>query len=74
MMIPLLYILNSTFMTLKSIISFCLITLISFLICFAISLAILYIWGLNDDTIRAGVSILFFGTILIALMLGAFDD
>ena len=64
---------NSTLKTLKSIVSFSLITLTSFLICFAISLAILYIWGLNDDTVRACVSILFFGTILVALILGAFD-
>ena len=59
---------------LKSIVSFSLITLISFSICFAVALLILYIWGLNDDTIRAGASIMFFGTIFVALLLGAFDD
>ena len=65
---------NSTLKTLKSIVSFSLITLISFAICFAVALLILYIWGLNDDTIRAGASIMFFGTIFVALLLGAFDD
>lgn len=67
-------IMDNTLKTLKSIVSFSLITLISFAICFAVALLILYIWGLNDDTIRACVSILFFGTIFIALILGAFDD
>lgn len=67
-------IMDNTLKTLKSIVSFSLITLISFAICFAVALLILYIWGLNDDTIRAGASIMFFGTILIALILGAFDD
>lgn len=65
---------NSTLKTLKSIVSFSLITLISFSICFAVALLILYIWGLNDDTIRTCASIMFFGTIFIALLLGAFDD
>lgn len=64
---------NSKLKTVKRIVNFSFITLTSFLICFAVALLILYIWGLNDGTIRAGASVMFFGTIFIALMLGAFD-
>lgn len=57
----------------RTILSLSIITLISFAICAVIALTIIYIFGINDDTIRVCVSILFFGTIVVALMLGAFD-
>lgn len=59
---------------LRSILSFSIIIAISFAICFALALVILYVFGINDDTLRAGASIMLFGTILVALILGAFDD
>lgn len=57
----------------KSIVSLFIVTLISFGICAIVALSAVYIFGLNDTTIRFGVLMLFFGTILIALILGAFD-
>ena len=57
----------------RTILSLSIITLISFAICAVIALTIIYIFGISDDTIRVCVSILFFGTIVVALMLGAFD-
>lgn len=58
----------------STILSLSIITLVSMAICAVIALAVLYIFGISDATVRACVSILFFGTILVALMLGAFDD
>lgn len=58
----------------KSILSLCIITLISFLICFSAALLILYIFGPSDTTYRAGASILIFGSIFVAMILGAFND
>jgi len=57
----------------RTILNLGIITLISFAISAAVALAVLYIFGMNDNTIRACVSIMFFGTILVALILGAFD-
>lgn len=57
----------------RTILSLSIITLISFAICAAFALTVLYIFGISEDTIRACVSILFFGTILVALILGAFN-
>ncbi len=57
----------------RTILSLSIITLISFAICAVIALTIIYIFGINDVTIRAGACIMFFGTILVALILGAFD-
>lgn len=57
----------------RTILSLSIITLISFAICTAVALAVLYIFGINEDTIRAGACIMFFGTILVALILGASD-
>ena len=57
----------------RTILSLSIITLISFAICAVIALTIIYIFGINDDTIRACVCIMFFGTILVALILGAFN-
>ena len=53
--------------------SLSIITLISFAICAAVALAVLYIFGISENTIRTCACIMFFGTILVALMLGAFD-
>jgi hypothetical protein len=49
------------------------IVLISLAICSIVALAILYVFGINNTTLRAGACIVFFGTIIVALMLGAFD-
>ena len=57
----------------RTILSLSIITLISFSICAAVALAVLYIFGISDDTIRTCACIMFFGTILVALILGAFD-
>jgi len=57
----------------RTILSLSIITLISFAICAAVALAVLYIFGISEDTCRACACIMFFGTILVALMLGAFD-
>jgi len=57
----------------RTILSLSIITLISFAICTAFALAVLYIFGISEDTIRTCLCIMFFGTILVALMLGAFD-
>lgn len=57
----------------RTILSLSIITLISFVICAAVALAVLYIFGISEDTIRTCACIMFFGTILVALILGAFD-
>jgi len=57
----------------RTILSLSIITLISFAICAAVALAVLYIFGISENTIRTCACIMFFGTILVALMLGAFD-
>jgi len=58
----------------RAILSLSIIALISFAICAVVALAVLYIFGISEDTIRTCVCIMFFGTILVALILGAFDD
>ena len=57
----------------RAILSLSIITLISIAICAVVSLLVLYVFGINDDTIRWCASIMLFGTILVALLLGAFD-
>ncbi len=58
----------------RTILSLSIITLISFAICAAVALAVLYIFGISDGAMRACICIMFFGTILVALTLRAFDD
>lgn len=58
----------------RTILSLSIITLISFAICAVVALVILYVFGINDTTVRTCASIMIFGTILVALILGAFDD
>ena len=58
----------------RTILNLSIITLISFAICFAFALVVLYIFGIDEHTQRVCASITVFGTILVALMLGAFDD
>ena len=57
----------------RTILSLSIITLVSFAICAVITLTIIYIFGINDGTIRVCACIMLFGTILVALILGAFD-
>lgn len=58
----------------KSVVRMFIISLVSFGICAIVALTILYIFGPSDATLRFGASTLLFGTIIVALMLGAFDD
>lgn len=58
----------------KSVLSFAIICVVSLAICTVVALLVLYIFGLSDTTARWCTSILFFGTILVALLLGAFDN
>lgn len=53
----------------KSVVSFTIITAVSFII--ASAMGCFYVMAM--DNLQGGISILFFGNILIALMLGAFD-
>lgn len=58
----------------KSIVSFFVVALASCIICALFALLIMYVFGITDSTIRVAASIMLFGTILVALVLGAFDD